>query len=89
MTAKANPEQITQANRPRTIGLAPRALIDAHLTERPIPNKPRDKKIFELSLPRFTTLSGRERALTIKAQARKPITNTGVALFKDLFSLVL
>jgi plasmid replication initiation protein len=89
MTAKANPPQTTQASRPKTRGFAPRALIDAHFTERPIPNKPRDKKIFELSFPRLIALSGSARALTIKAQATKPITNTGVALFKDFFSLLL
>jgi hypothetical protein len=89
MTAKANPPQATQAISPKTRGFAPRALIDAHFTERPMPNKPRDKKIFELSFPIFIALSGSERALTIKAQATKPMTNTGVALFKDFFSLLL
>ena len=89
MTIKANPPQATQAISPKTRGFAPRALIDAHFTERPIPNKPRDKKIFELYFPIFIALSGSERALTINAQATKQITNTGVALFKDLFSLVL
>ncbi len=67
-------------------GFAPKALIDAHFTPRPIPKSPIDRKILESSLPTVMVPSESGSAFTRSAQITNATTNVGVALRSDFFS---
>ena len=83
MTPRAKAPHTTQAERPTKRGLAPRALMEAHLTPRPIPKSPSDRKILESSFPTVIVPEERGKALTTSAQITKAITKVGVALRSD------